>query len=112
MRAEPLTAAGLAATVSTRYLMAADGDRSLIRKQFGITYSSDPVNVYIPQAIPGQRAPHVWLDRDGERISSLDLFGRSPWVLCGPRRQPGAEHLGVGCWRFIEHSSSGFLPAR
>ena len=34
-------------------------DRSLIREQFGITYSSDPVNVYIPQAIPGQRADHA-----------------------------------------------------
>ncbi len=59
LRTEPLTAAGLAATVSTRYLIAADGDRSLIREQFGITYSSDPVNVYFPQAIPGQRADHA-----------------------------------------------------
>lgn len=82
-------------------------------QDFGITYSSaavesdggtpqvptDPQNDYIPEAIPGHRAPHVWLERDGERISSPDLFGRS-------------EHLGVGCWGFIEHSSSGFLPAR
>ena len=29
---------------------------------------------------PGSRAPHVWLERDGQRISTLDLFGRS-WVL-------------------------------
>ena len=29
---------------------------------------------------PGPRAPHVWLERDGELISTLDLVGRS-WVL-------------------------------
>jgi hypothetical protein len=29
---------------------------------------------------PGSRAPHVWLERDGKRISTLDLFGRA-WVL-------------------------------
>jgi len=29
---------------------------------------------------PGSRGPHVWLERDGERVSTLDLFGRS-WVL-------------------------------
>lgn len=29
---------------------------------------------------PGTRAPHLWIDRRGERISTLDLFGRG-WVL-------------------------------
>src|SRR5581483_1524466 len=29
---------------------------------------------------PGSRAPHVWLERDGRRISMLDLYGRG-WVL-------------------------------
>ncbi|GAB3464935.1 FAD-dependent oxidoreductase [Streptomonospora sediminis] len=29
---------------------------------------------------PGTRAPHVWLDRGGERLSSLDLFQQG-WVL-------------------------------
>jgi 2-polyprenyl-6-methoxyphenol hydroxylase-like FAD-dependent oxidoreductase len=29
---------------------------------------------------PGSRAPHVWLERDGERISTLDLF-RGAFVL-------------------------------
>jgi 2-polyprenyl-6-methoxyphenol hydroxylase-like FAD-dependent oxidoreductase len=27
------------------------------------------------RARPGTRAPHVWIDRDGERLSTLDLFG-------------------------------------
>lgn len=26
---------------------------------------------------PGARAPHVWLERDAERISTIDLFGRN-----------------------------------
>ena len=29
---------------------------------------------------PGSRAPHVWLERQGRRISTLDLF-RGPFVL-------------------------------
>jgi 2-polyprenyl-6-methoxyphenol hydroxylase-like FAD-dependent oxidoreductase len=29
---------------------------------------------------PGSRGPHVWLERDGTRVSTLDLFG-SGWVL-------------------------------
>ncbi|HKH73075.1 MAG TPA: FAD-dependent monooxygenase, partial [Vicinamibacterales bacterium] len=28
------------------------------------------------QGRPGSRAPHVWIDKDGHRISTLDLFGR------------------------------------
>jgi 2-polyprenyl-6-methoxyphenol hydroxylase-like FAD-dependent oxidoreductase len=33
---------------------------------------------------PGSRAPHVWLERDGKRISSLDLFGDGFVLLVGP----------------------------
>ena len=36
------------------------------------------------RALPGTRAPHVWLERDGERISTLDLFGREFVLLAGP----------------------------
>ncbi len=28
------------------------------------------------RGLPGTRAPHLWLERDGDRVSSLDLFGR------------------------------------
>src|SRR4029453_12435571 len=28
------------------------------------------------QGRPGSRAPHVWIDKDGHRVSTLDLFGR------------------------------------
>ena len=33
---------------------------------------------------PGARAPHVWLNRRGERISTLDLLGRGFVILGGP----------------------------
>ena len=32
---------------------------------------------YVPAARPGSRAPHLWLGRDGEQISALDLFDTS-----------------------------------
>ena len=46
--------------------------------------NDSPITRYIPSARPGGRAPHVWLWRNGERISTVDLFG--PWftLLTGP----------------------------
>jgi len=32
---------------------------------------------------PGTRAPHLWLNRAGEQISTLDLFGRNFTLLAG-----------------------------
>jgi hypothetical protein len=43
----------------------------------------NPVTDYVPNARPGSRAPHVWIDRGGERISTLDLFGREFILLAG-----------------------------
>src|SRR5260370_28244027 len=36
---------------------------------------ANPVSDYVPSAHPGCRAPHVWLEREGQRLSTLDLFG-------------------------------------
>jgi 2-polyprenyl-6-methoxyphenol hydroxylase-like FAD-dependent oxidoreductase len=33
---------------------------------------------------PGSRAPHVWVERDGKRLSTLDLFAQSFVLLAGP----------------------------
>jgi 2-polyprenyl-6-methoxyphenol hydroxylase-like FAD-dependent oxidoreductase len=33
---------------------------------------------------PGTRAPHLWLERDGQRVSTIDLFGRGFVLLAGP----------------------------
>jgi len=34
---------------------------------------------------PGTRAPHVWLDRNGERVSTIDLFWGEFVLLTGSR---------------------------
>ncbi len=44
---------------------------------------SDPVTQYMPSARPGSRAPHVWLERRGERLSTIDLFGGGFVLLTG-----------------------------
>jgi hypothetical protein len=36
------------------------------------------------RALPGTRAPHLWLERGGERVSTLDLFGGRFVLLAGP----------------------------
>ena len=40
---------------------------------------------------PGTRAPHVWLQRRGEQISTLDLFGRNFTLLAGPEGDAWTE---------------------
>ena len=38
---------------------------------------------------PGSRAPHVWLSRDGKRVSTIDLTGRSFVLVAGPEGAAG-----------------------
>jgi 2-polyprenyl-6-methoxyphenol hydroxylase-like FAD-dependent oxidoreductase len=44
---------------------------------------ADPVADYVPTARPGHRAPHLWLERGGERLSPLDLFDTRFTLLAG-----------------------------
>ena len=44
---------------------------------------ANPVTDYLPSARPGARAPHVWLERNGARVSSTDLVG---FVILAGRR--------------------------
>ena len=44
---------------------------------------ADPVIDYVPSGRPGHRAPHVWLERDGRRGSTLDFFGPGFTLLAG-----------------------------
>lgn len=39
---------------------------------------------YVQNACPGGRAPHLWVQRDGERVSTLDAFGGGFVLLTGP----------------------------
>jgi hypothetical protein len=84
---------------------------------FGAQYESDaivpdgtprskvanPITDYEPSARPGSRAPHVWIERDAARLSTVDLFdGRRFTLLAGPEggawcdaARAAAERLGV-----------------
>ena len=66
---------------------------------FGVTYDSmavvpdgtppaatdDPVTDYVQSARPGCRAPHVWLKRGNEQISTVDLIGPHFLLLAGAK---------------------------
>ena len=43
----------------------------------------NPVSEYVQNACPGGRAPHLWVQRDGERVSTLDVFGGGFVLLTG-----------------------------
>jgi putative polyketide hydroxylase len=49
---------------------------------------NDAVTEYVPSAVPGCRAPHIWLSRRGERISTIDLFGSRFVLLAGREGKP------------------------
>ncbi len=49
---------------------------------------ANPVAEYRPSARPGCRAPHVWLERDGRRISTHDLVDLRFTVFAGQRGGP------------------------
>jgi 2-polyprenyl-6-methoxyphenol hydroxylase-like FAD-dependent oxidoreductase len=60
----------------------------------------NPVSQYIPSAHPGARAPHVWLQRNGNRVSTHDLVGTGFVLFAGER---GAA------WRDAARAAAGSL---
>jgi 2-polyprenyl-6-methoxyphenol hydroxylase-like FAD-dependent oxidoreductase len=48
----------------------------------------DIVTEYVPSARPGSRAPHVWLKRGNEEISSIDLGGAHFLLMAGSQGEP------------------------
>lgn len=52
--------------------------------------AADPTTDYIPSAHPGCRAPHLWLSRDGSRVSVLDELGAGFVLLTGDPDWRGA----------------------
>jgi putative polyketide hydroxylase len=44
-----------------------------------LPHVDDFVTQYVPTARPGSRAPHIWLERDGAKLSTIDLLGRDFW---------------------------------
>ncbi|MFC8293712.1 FAD-dependent oxidoreductase [Streptomyces sp. NPDC057242] len=62
----------------------------------GAVLGADEAQPVVPDGLrlagePGTRAPHLWLDRAGERISTLDLYERFP-VLLSSAGGTGAWH--------------------
>ncbi|MTE22295.1 monooxygenase [Streptomyces sp. TRM43335] len=60
----------------------------------GAVVGTDPDAPAVPGALrltgePGSRAPHMWLRRAGERISTLDLYETTPVLLCGATATTG-----------------------
>jgi hypothetical protein len=49
---------------------------------------ANPVADYVPCARPGSRAPHVWLTRDGRRVSTHDLNDMRFTLFAGQRGEP------------------------
>lgn len=43
--------------------------------------SANPVRDFVPSTRPGARFPHLWLERGGERLSSLDLLAYDRFAL-------------------------------
>jgi hypothetical protein len=43
---------------------------------------------------PGTRAPHLWVQRDGERVSTLDLAGERFVLFAGPQADAWAHAAG------------------
>ncbi|MFD7257705.1 FAD-dependent oxidoreductase [Streptomyces sp. NPDC059874] len=73
----------------------------------GAVVGGDPGRPIIPETLhmkgeTGTRAPHMWLTRSGERISSLDLYERS-FVLLSGAGTP---------WRAAAEQVAGELSAR
>ncbi len=59
---------------------------------FGYRYGDGPpVPPHALRGEPGTRAPHIGLDRAGEDISTLDLYGRAPVLLTAQDGQAWVE---------------------
>ncbi|MEU5595274.1 FAD-dependent monooxygenase [Streptomyces sp. NPDC020298] len=64
----------------------------------GAVVDADPTTPVVPEALnltgePGSRAPHMWVRRDGERVSTLDLYERDLVLL-----SDAGERGGTGGW--------------
>src|ERR1700759_783912 len=63
----------------------------------------DMVTEYVPSARPGSRAPHVWLKRGNEEISSIDLGGAHFLLMAGAQGE---------AWKFAAQALALSWPPR
>ena len=62
--------------------------------------------------VPGSRAPHVWVERGGKRLSTLDLFERNFVLLAGPEGAPWREAARAVASRFQGLELDAFVVGR
>ena len=55
--------------------------RAIISEDDNAAIHADPRETF---GRPGSRAPHVWIEKDGNRVSTLDLFGNGFALLAAP----------------------------
>ena len=77
-------------TRTATYLGATDYQQLVpdLEIELGYVYGNDETVHEDPRTtrgMPGTRAPHLWIERDGRRLSILDLFGTAFVVLAGPQ---------------------------
>jgi putative polyketide hydroxylase len=80
----------------------------------GAVVGADPSAPVVPDRLdlsgaPGSRAPHLWLLRQGKRISTLDLYERSPVLLSDAEAASGWHEAAV---RLAERMSVPLLSYR
>ena len=76
---------------------------------------NDPVVDHVPVARPGHRAPHVWGEANGERVSILDRFGEGFSVVSRSAEWTRAgvsvgERIGVPVRALLVGEGGGFAP--
>jgi 2-polyprenyl-6-methoxyphenol hydroxylase-like FAD-dependent oxidoreductase len=64
---------------------AAYASPAVIADGTGLPPVANPVADYVPCARPGSRAPHLWLERDGRRLSTHDLIDFRYTLFAGPQ---------------------------
>jgi 2-polyprenyl-6-methoxyphenol hydroxylase-like FAD-dependent oxidoreductase len=62
--------------------------------------------------LPGSRAPHVWVERGGTRLSTLDLFERNFVLLAGPEGAAWREAARAAASRFQGLELDAFVVGR
>ncbi len=76
----------------------------------GVSNGSTHENPRESKGRPGTRAPHMYLQRDGRQISTLDLFDRNFTLLAGPEGNAWCES--ARCGRKTIGNSRGCSPRR
>jgi putative polyketide hydroxylase len=76
----------------------------------------NPVIEYVPIARPGSRAPHLWLWKGDQQISTLDLYDTKFVLLSGPIGRPWAtaadevsKRLGVPVESYVVASENSLI---